>query len=113
MAALWSFLPLFLPSFVPSFRGIQYPRYPVLYLYCMYDVADVGASGRLEALLLHSTLPALQGLISEAVGAEAETAFGRGSWRCMCWAGDLHCTDMAESPVRLMIAARARLLRWS
>lgn len=24
---------------------------------------------------------------------------------------DLHCTDMAESPVRVMVAVRARLLR--
>lgn len=60
------------PSTLPSFLCSFLPRYSVLYLYCMYDVADVGASGRLEALLLHSTLPARQGLISEAAGAEAE-----------------------------------------
>lgn len=29
----------------------------------------------------------------------------------MCWAADLHCTDMAESPVRDIVAVRARLLR--
>lgn len=99
------------PSTLPSFLRSFLPRYPVLYLYCMYDVAGVGASGRLEALLLHSTLPVLQGFISEAAGADAERhleeAVGDAG------AGLETCTALTwlNRLPRLMIAERARLLR--